>query len=129
MIYAVYIVECADGSLYTGIATDVQRRLLEHNGVAGRASAIRAGKANATTTGGTASATTTAGKASASNNRATRGKGARYTAARRPVVLVLEMPFETRSQAAKEEARIKRLSRDQKQLLIATMLSSQTVRA
>ncbi len=120
MIYAVYIVECADGSLYTGIATDVQRRLLEHNGVAGRASASRGGKANATTT---------AGKANASNNRATRGKGARYTAARRPVVLVLEMPFETRSQAAKEEARIKRLSRDQKQLLIATMLSSQTVRA
>ena len=27
----VYIVECADGSLYTGITTDVQRRLLEHN--------------------------------------------------------------------------------------------------
>ena len=27
----VYIVECADGSLYTGISTDVQRRLLEHN--------------------------------------------------------------------------------------------------
>ena len=27
----VYIVECADGSLYTGITTDVNRRLLEHN--------------------------------------------------------------------------------------------------
>jgi putative endonuclease len=27
----VYIVECVDGSLYTGISTDVQRRLLEHN--------------------------------------------------------------------------------------------------
>ena len=27
----VYIVECADGSLYTGITTDVKRRLLEHN--------------------------------------------------------------------------------------------------
>jgi len=27
----VYIVECADGSLYTGISTDVDRRLLEHN--------------------------------------------------------------------------------------------------
>lgn len=27
----VYIVECADGSLYTGITTDVDRRLLEHN--------------------------------------------------------------------------------------------------
>ena len=27
----VYMVECADGSLYTGITTDVQRRILEHN--------------------------------------------------------------------------------------------------
>ena len=26
-----YVVECADGSLYTGITTDVNRRLLEHN--------------------------------------------------------------------------------------------------
>lgn len=28
--YSVYIVKCGDGSLYTGIATDVQRRLQEH---------------------------------------------------------------------------------------------------
>ncbi|HQQ62424.1 MAG TPA: GIY-YIG nuclease family protein [Pseudomonadales bacterium] len=27
----VYIIECADGSLYTGITTDVQRREREHN--------------------------------------------------------------------------------------------------
>ena len=27
----VYIVECADGTYYTGITTDVQRRLNEHN--------------------------------------------------------------------------------------------------
>jgi len=27
----VYIVRCADHSLYTGIATDVARRVLEHN--------------------------------------------------------------------------------------------------
>ena len=27
----VYIVECADGTLYTGITTDIDRRLLEHN--------------------------------------------------------------------------------------------------
>jgi putative endonuclease len=31
----VYILHCADGSLYTGIARDVQRRLQEHNGVVG----------------------------------------------------------------------------------------------
>ncbi|MFT7557522.1 MAG: putative endonuclease [Planctomycetota bacterium] len=27
----VYILRCADDTLYTGITTDVQRRLLEHN--------------------------------------------------------------------------------------------------
>ena len=29
--WSVYIVRCADGSLYTGIATDVARRVEEHN--------------------------------------------------------------------------------------------------
>lgn len=29
--WTVYIVRCADGSLYTGIATDVARRVAEHN--------------------------------------------------------------------------------------------------
>lgn len=28
--YSLYIVRCADGSLYTGIATDVERRIREH---------------------------------------------------------------------------------------------------
>ena len=28
--YSLYIVRCADGSLYTGIATDVHRRIQEH---------------------------------------------------------------------------------------------------
>lgn len=27
----VYILECADGSLYTGITTDLERRVSEHN--------------------------------------------------------------------------------------------------
>ena len=26
-----YIVECADGTYYTGITTDIERRILEHN--------------------------------------------------------------------------------------------------
>lgn len=30
-MYAVYIVECADGSLYSGITTDLKRRIEEHN--------------------------------------------------------------------------------------------------
>ena len=29
--YSVYLVSCRDGSLYTGIATDVVRRLTEHD--------------------------------------------------------------------------------------------------
>ena len=32
MSYSVYILQCADDTLYTGIATDVDRRLDEHNG-------------------------------------------------------------------------------------------------
>lgn len=31
MSYFVYILECSDKTLYTGIATDLQRRLYEHN--------------------------------------------------------------------------------------------------
>lgn len=31
MSYYVYILECCDGTLYTGIAKDVQKRLKEHN--------------------------------------------------------------------------------------------------
>lgn len=33
MTYYLYIAECADRSLYTGITTDLVRRLDEHNGV------------------------------------------------------------------------------------------------
>lgn len=29
--YAVYIVECADNTLYTGIAKDIHARVLQHN--------------------------------------------------------------------------------------------------
>ncbi len=31
--YFVYIVECSDKSLYTGITTDVKRRIKQHNGI------------------------------------------------------------------------------------------------
>ncbi len=30
MIWSVYIIRCADGSFYTGISTDVDRRFQEH---------------------------------------------------------------------------------------------------
>lgn len=84
MSYWLYIVRCADGTLYTGIATDVARRVTEHNG-----------------------------------ESKIKNRGARYTSARRPVTLVYDAAFDTRSAASKEEARIKRLSRGEKQALIA----------
>ena len=31
MSYFVYILECSDGSLYTGITTDINKRVAEHN--------------------------------------------------------------------------------------------------
>lgn len=30
--WVVYMLRCADGTLYTGITTDLERRLAEHNG-------------------------------------------------------------------------------------------------
>jgi putative endonuclease len=30
--WCVYVLRCADGSLYTGITTDIARRVAEHNG-------------------------------------------------------------------------------------------------
>lgn len=30
-VYSVYILKCADGTLYTGITTNVKRRIVEHN--------------------------------------------------------------------------------------------------
>ncbi len=90
MAYTLYIVACADGTLYTGIATDVARRIAEHNGLG----------ANGEPSSG-------------------KSKGARYTSARRPVSLVYEATFETRSDASREEFRIKQLTRAGKDLLIA----------
>ena len=31
-MYVVYIIQCADGSLYTGITTNIARRMRQHNG-------------------------------------------------------------------------------------------------
>lgn len=31
-MYWVYILQCGDGTLYTGITTDIPRRLRQHNG-------------------------------------------------------------------------------------------------
>lgn len=74
-----YILRCADGSLYTGITTDLERRTHEHN----------------------------QGKA-----------GAKYTKARRPVELIYSEAVDSRSVAAKREAAIKKMSRQNKLALM-----------
>ena len=84
MAYSLYILRCADGTYYTGITTDVARRLSEHNGLS--------------------------------------GSGAKYTSARRPVEIVYEASFPSRSEALKEELRIKQLTRSQKQELISGVI-------
>jgi putative endonuclease len=78
LAWHVYILCCADGTLYTGITTDLERRLAEHNA----------------------------------------GKGARYTAARRPVTLAWDEPAADRSEAARREAELRRLGRKAKLELV-----------
>jgi len=43
-----YILRCCDGSLYTGITTDVKRRILEHNGEGKKGAKYLRGKGPAT---------------------------------------------------------------------------------
>ncbi|MEX0324497.1 MAG: GIY-YIG nuclease family protein [Puniceicoccaceae bacterium] len=76
----VYILRCGDGTLYTGITTDVERRLEEH--------------------------------------QAQGSKSARYVRGRAPLKLVYARKRGTRSEAAREEWRIKQLSRADKERLI-----------
>lgn len=73
----VYMLRCADGSLYTGITKDLERRLAQH----------RAGRAS------------------------------RYTRGRLPVALVWSREIDSWGDALREEIRIKRLSRAQKEEL------------
>jgi len=76
----VYIVRCADNTLYTGITMDVERRIDEHN----------------------------------NDDRL----AAKYTRVRRPVESVYMENCASRSDAAKREAQIKKLKREQKEKLI-----------
>lgn len=78
-MWKVYIVKCSDDSLYTGITTDLDRRISEHN---------------------------------------SSWLWAKYTKMRQPVTLVYSASFENRSQATKEEIRIKSLVKKQKLDLI-----------
>ena len=77
--WKLYMLRCRDGSLYTGITTDVEKRLEAHRS----------------------------------------GKGAKYTRGRVPLELVYREICGSHSQALKREMEIKKLSRQEKQLLIA----------
>lgn len=74
----VYILRCADGTLYTGWTTDLESRIAAHD----------------------------------------RGLGAKYTRGRGPVCLLYNETFETRGEALKREAEIKKLTRIKKMELI-----------
>ena len=74
-VWHVYILKCSDGTFYTGITTDLERRIEEHN---------------------------------------TSPKSAKYTRGRRPVRLAYSCELENRTDALKEEYRIKQLSKQQK---------------
>jgi putative endonuclease len=76
--WCVYIVECNDRSLYTGITNDLVKRIIEHN----------------------------------------RGRGARYTAGKRPVRLVYWEHAASKSAAGRKESQIKAWSRGKKLRLI-----------
>ncbi len=74
MAWIVYIILCSDGTLYTGITNDLEKRIKQHN----------------------------------------EGKGAKYTRGRGPVKVMKIFEFETKSEAAKEEYKIKQLNKKQK---------------
>ena len=74
----IYLLRCADDTLYCGWTTDIDRRLAAHQS----------------------------------------GTASRYTRSRRPVELAVAIPVANRSAALREEARIKRLTRDAKLRLI-----------
>jgi putative endonuclease len=79
-MWFIYIVRCADASLYTGITKDIERRIREHN----------------------------------TNDT----MGAKYTKHRRPVMLVYQEKFSSRSEALKREAAIKKLTHNKKSILV-----------
>lgn len=75
----VYLLRCGDGTLYTGITDDVERRLAAHRA----------------------------------------GKGAKYTRGRGPLELVYTEEQPDRPAALRRELAVKKLSRAEKERLIA----------
>jgi putative endonuclease len=79
-VHFVYIVRCADDTLYTGYARDPRARERVHNS----------------------------------------GRGAKYTAGRRPVRLVYQEAFRSVGKALAREFVLKQLTRAQKEALIVS---------
>ncbi len=77
-MYTLYILQCADNSLYTGIAKDINKRIEMHRA----------------------------------------GTGAKYVRGRLPFDLVYTEEWKDRSSATKREMEIKKMSRENKYLLI-----------
>ena len=77
-MFEVYIIECADGSFYTGYAKDAAKRFEKHLA----------------------------------------GKGGAYTRSHKPVRIIYTAKFESKSEALKEEYRIKQLDKKEKYQLI-----------
>ncbi len=78
--FYVYILECADQTLYIGATNDLDKRIRQHNGAV---------------------------------------SGAKYTKARRPVVLKYSEVVDTFAASRAREAELKRLSRKEKLALFA----------
>ena len=79
-MWFVYILICSDDTFYTGITTDLERRLKQHNWEI--------------------------------------IWWAKYTRVRTPVQIIYTSEYENKSEASKEEYRIKQLTRKQKEELV-----------
>ena len=89
MPYFVYILRCRDKTLYTGITTNLERRVREHNGLMHGLPFVALAK-----------------------------KGAKYTRSRRPVKLVWSKKFKNRSAALRAEWKVRQLTKAEKLKLI-----------
>ncbi len=79
-VWSLYLIQCNNGSLYTGITTDVERRFKEH--------------------------------------QSSSPKSAKYLRGKGPLTLVFREEIGNRSEASIAEARVKKLSRTEKDNLI-----------
>ena len=109
--WKVYMIRCADGSLYTGITTDIQRRLGEHRSAAGTRS-----HGDPIDSAGCVGKDTEYGKRPYNGQH---GKGAKALRGKGSLQLVFTTSVADRSTALKAEYKIKQLSKHKKEMLVA----------